>query len=325
MPREGILFVLVGPSGAGKNTLMKRVQEQVEDLQQLATVTTRTKREGEMEGREHHFISGGEFQKLIDTDALVEWQRVHLNDLYGTPRQTVDNALNASRDLIADIECLGAAKLREAYRENTVLIFVTPSRLDILAERILHRGNITPEALVNRLERAKFEMLFAPECDYLVLNDEVDPATEQLLQIIASEHSRRGPHPLVERNSVVPTHIFHVTVTVWLRHEDNLLVRANSPDIELPAFSAADLTSPLHETLQADIQQNLGVEIEIDAISDSRFDFVAPNHVTIASMPPDIYLNFYYKAVLRAAQPMNIPGWEWRSLSSLNLPMPVNP
>jgi guanylate kinase len=162
MPRKGILFILVGPSGAGKNTLMKRVQQQFDNLPQLATMTTRSKREGEKNGREHWFISHAKFQELIDTNALIEWQRVHMNDLYGTPRRMVEDAINTGHDLIADIEFLGAAAIHEGYPDNTVLVFVTPSRLDILTDRILQRGNITPEVLANRLERARFEMTFAP-------------------------------------------------------------------------------------------------------------------------------------------------------------------
>ena len=191
MPRQGILFILVGPSAAGKNTLMKPAQAHFGDLDQLATMTTRDIRDGEEQGREHWFVSHQEFQHLINTDSLVEYQNVHVDDYYGTPRKTIENAIAQGRDLIADIEFLGASAILRAYAEHVVLIFVTPSNLDILAERIEHRGNVTPEEVKDRLERARFEMTFAPQCHYLVLNDEVTTATEQLQRIIASERARR--------------------------------------------------------------------------------------------------------------------------------------
>ena len=103
------------------------------------------------------------FQRLIDTNALIEYTPVHMDDWYGTPRADVEDALNAGQDLIADIESLGATKVHAAYPETTVLIFVTPSRLDTLPERIRQRGGLSRQAIANRFERAKFEMIFAPQ------------------------------------------------------------------------------------------------------------------------------------------------------------------
>ena len=318
MARAGILFVLVGPSGAGKNTLMKHVQQQLGDLPQLATMTTRAQRTDEINGREHWFVSRAEFQTLIDTDALFEWQRVHLDDLYGTPRRTVEEALNADRDLIADIDFLGAEKLYDAYPDNTVLLFVTPPSLEILAERILKRGNVTPEALHDRIERAKFEMTFAPRCDYLILNDAIEPAADYLCRAIQSERIRRrdpsaGPLPVVEQ------HQFHTTITAVIQRGNQLLVRAN----QSPAFQIADDTLPPHEALQHALTRLLNQPVRVGAISDSRFDFVAPDHVTIDCTPPNVYMNFYYRCELEAPLATALPEWTWQSLAQLNLPAAI--
>jgi guanylate kinase len=323
MPGEGILFILVGPSGAGKNTLMKRVQEQLGDLPQLATATTRERREGEEEGREHQFVSRDRFQELIDTNALIEFQPVHVGDLYGTPRKTVENALNAGNDLVADIEFLGATKIQEAFPQNTVLIFVTPSNLDLLAQRIRQRGNITPEALADRLERAKFEMTFAPKCDYLILNDIVEPAAEHLRQIVVSERVRRRGGRL-DHFQAIERPVFHASVIALLRFGDKLLLRGDSMNKQLPTFPITDHSRLPHEVLQQKISQTLGQEVDIEAISDERFDFVAPHHVTMAAIPHDVYLYFYYKCTYRSACPIDLPGWEWEPLSSLNLPATLN-
>jgi len=323
MPGEGILFILVGPSGAGKNTLMKRVQEQLGDLPQLATATTRAKRQGEQEGREHRFVSRAEFQRLIDTGALIEHQPVHGGDLYGAPRKTVEDALDAGRDLVADIEFLGASQIREAYPQNTVLVFVTPSNLDILAERIRQRGNITPEALADRLERAKFEMTFAPECDYLILNDIVEPAAEHLRQIILSERlRRRGGH--VDHFRVVEPPTFHVNVVALLQYEGKLLLRNDPGNTQLPTFPITDHSQLPHEVLRRKIRETLGQDVDIEAISDERFDFVAPQHVALAAIPHDVYLYFYYKCLRQPSYPAEIPGWEWKALSTVDLPSTLN-
>jgi guanylate kinase len=323
MPGEGILFILVGPSGAGKNTLMKRVQENLGDLPQLATATTRAKRQGEQEGREHRFVSRAEFQRLIDTGALIEHQPVHGGDLYGAPRKTVEEAISTGRDLVADIEFLGAKQIHEAYPKNTVLVFVTPSNVDILAERIRQRGNITPEALADRLERAKFEMTFAAECDYLILNDIVEPAAEHLRQIILSERiRRRGDH--VDHFRVVELPVFHVSVVALLQYEGKLLLRSDPGNRQLPTFPVTDHGQPPHEVLRGKIRETLEQEVDIEAISDERFDFVAPHHIALATIPHDVFLYFYYKCVHRSSYPVKIPGWEWKALSIEDLPSTLN-
>ncbi|MBN1451418.1 MAG: guanylate kinase [Anaerolineales bacterium] len=320
MPSSGILFVLVGPSGAGKNTLMKRVQAHFDNLTQLATVTTREKRDGEQEGQEHRFVSNEKFQEMIAADELVEWQVVHGKDLYGTPRDTVEDALAANRDLIADIEFLGAGEIRQAYPDNTVLVFITPSRLDVLAERIKERGPISPEKLADRLERARFEMTFAPRCDYLVLNDVLEPAAEQLRQIVASERARfRGNAG--SPTTLLPRHTFHSRAIAVIHADDSVLACHDGTGISFPTFRLLDRDRLPHEVLSEQLDLLFNHPVELQAVTDRRFDFVAPNHVTVASTPPQVWLNFYYKCSLPVPGRVSVPGWEWRSTASLG-PLP---
>ncbi len=319
MPQEGLLFILVGPSGAGKNTLMKRVQEQIPDLPQLATVTTRPKRADEEEGREHRFVSQAEFQRLIATDALLEYQNVHQSDFYGTPRDTVEQAIHAGRDLIADIDFLGARKIHAAYPENTVLIFVTPAHIHTLAERIQRRGELSEGELEHRLERARFEMTFAAQCHYIVLNDLLEPATEHLRQIVLTERARRRPNvqvnfPLLHRPKL------HGHVVALVSSEDKLLVRADAPRVEFPTYPLTDPDMPPSEALKAHLA-TLHEAITIDAIYDERFDFPAPHLSEIAVIPNAAYLYFYYRCL--AFRPLEIEGWAWRPLSELCLPADI--
>lgn len=319
MPHEGVLFILIGPSGAGKNTLMQRVQTQLGDLPQLATMTTRPMRDGEKNGREHWFVSEAEFKDSISTGALVEWQQVHMHDWYGTPRRTIEDALSASRDLIADIEFLGASQVHAAYPDHTILIFITPSDIDVLASRIAYRGDISPEALKNRLARARFEMTFAPRCHYLVVNDEIEQATSHLRQIIESERVRRRGGP----SGFSPTarHIFHTRAIALIEDQDRLLVRAHSSqDANFPATPVPDSGQLPHEILTEFIQRHWGCSIMVEGLSDTRFDFVAPAHVTIERRLPDVYFDFYYRCRFAPPAEVAISGWEWRSLSDLTLP-----
>ncbi len=319
MPREGILFILIGPSGAGKNTLMKRVQEQLGSLSQLPTATTRAMRPGEQEGREHHFVSHEQFQELIDSGALIEYQPVHMGELYGTPRRTVEDAIRAGQDLIADIEFLGAGQISEAYPHNTVLIFVTPSSLDILAQRIRQRGNHSAEERANRLERAKFEMTFAPQCQYLILNDILEPAAEHLYQIIESERFRRRGDPTGDPRVLVRPHC-HAAVVALLVHDGTLLARIDSSGAHLPSFPVEDVTQAPHDVLQREIRRTLHPNIRVEAILDDRFEFVAPHHVAMATIPNDNYLYFYYRCLYEGFDPSELPGWDWQPVTALNLP-----
>jgi len=321
MSRTGILFILVGPSAAGKNTLMKRVQKQLGDLPQLATKTTRAIRNGELQGQEHDFVTIEQFGILRDSGALIEYTPVHMGDWYGTPRQDVEEALLAGRDLIADIECLGAEQVHDAYPDNVVLIFLSPSRLDTLAERIQQRGGLTREAIADRLERAKFEMTFAARCHYLILNDIVEPAVEHLRQIIMSERVRRRREP-GDAHPLLVKPVFHSAAIGLIQYENQLLTHANTIGYELPTFPIEDYTRLPHDALQDVLQATFGFAVSIEAVSDRRFDFTAPHYVTMAVLPQDVYLYFYY----RCRSPrglLSVPGWSWQAVDDLYLPSAI--
>jgi guanylate kinase len=184
----GLLFVMVGPAGAGKNAIMNEVLRQLPDLHQLPTATTRPKRDTELQGREHQFVSEAEFRQMD----LIESQPVH-NHLYGTPRATVENAMRDGRDLIADIEVLGATYLHNAYPHNTVRIFVQPPSVTDLIKRMSIRGE-TQDEIDIRLQRVEMEMQYAPQCDYLITNyqDQLKQSSAILYGIVLAERSRRA-------------------------------------------------------------------------------------------------------------------------------------
>lgn len=189
----GIIFVMVGPGGAGKNSIMKAVLAQSQRIRQLATATTRAMRAGEQQGREHLFVDEDEFRRMIKSGQLLEHQEVSPGKFYGIPRQTVVAALEAGELLIADIEVMGARLLSTAYPLNVVQIFVTvpgadvSEQLALLAARMLSRADQNTD-IQHRLRRAQtLELPYQSGCDYTVVNDDLPRAISKSMQIIKSE------------------------------------------------------------------------------------------------------------------------------------------
>ncbi len=178
----GQIFVLVGPGGAGKNTLMKRILPQIPNLHQLATATTRPMRSNEQEGREHLFVSRDTFNQWIEDNKLLEYQEVHPGKFYGVPRQPLEDAFREGRDLIADIEIAGAQAISAEYPFNTVLIFIA-APLDALEMRMRERGE-SEDGVRERMNRAKAEMDFAPQCHEFIMNEDQDEAAQRLHEVI---------------------------------------------------------------------------------------------------------------------------------------------
>ena len=194
----GLIFVMIGPGGAGKNAIMKALIAQCPPLRQLATATTRAMRQDETQGREHHFVSRAEFKRMIERDALLEYQEVTPGKFYGIPRQMARDALAAGAVRIADIEVLGAKVLANAYRDNVVQIYVTvpggaiPAQLELLRKRMEQRGASDTD-IDERLERAaRLELPYQDECDYVIVNDDLARAIACAREIVYHEMQARG-------------------------------------------------------------------------------------------------------------------------------------
>ena len=183
---KGLLFILVGPAGVGKNTIMNEAIARLPRLCQLPTVTTRSPRPTEQEGREHFFVSRDKFDQLLHNGDLIESQEVHPGKFYGTPRKPTQIALEADSLLIADIDILGAKAIQAAFPHHVVLIFIEPPSMDVLAERIRRRehGNMPEDEIAKRLDRARFELSHAGEFEYRVVNDKLEDAVDATLAII---------------------------------------------------------------------------------------------------------------------------------------------
>jgi guanylate kinase len=196
---KAYLFVMVGPGGTGKNTLMNIIKKRHPELKQLATATTRPPRANEAQGREHLFVSLEEFQRMIRDDELLEHQEVTPGKFYGIPRNSIEDQIYDGQHLIADIEVLGAKIVRETYPDDAVMIFVTvPSetpdgKLEVLRQRMLQRLESDPSEadlirIQQRLDRARdLEFPFAEACDYVIINDDITRAVDELDKIITAK------------------------------------------------------------------------------------------------------------------------------------------
>lgn len=189
MDNRGILIVVSGFSGAGKGTLMKELLRRHPDTYALSiSATTRSPREGEVDGREYFFISTEEFEKMIAKDGLIEYAR-YVENYYGTPRGYVEEKLGQGKDVILEIEIQGALKVKKAF-PDTLLLFVTPPSASELKSRLVERGTETMDVIRSRMDRACEEAQGMENYDYLIVNDDLDTCVEEMHSIIRAEHRK---------------------------------------------------------------------------------------------------------------------------------------
>ncbi|MFD1677278.1 guanylate kinase [Alicyclobacillus fodiniaquatilis] len=188
MERKGILFVLSGPSGAGKGTVCKALMDTKTPLKLSISVTTRSPRDGEQEGLNYFFRSVAEFEEMIAADALLEWAKVY-NNFYGTPRSFVEQQLAAGHDVFLEIDIQGAMQVKRRF-PNGVFIFLIPPSQRELESRILGRGSETTESFNIRTSAARDELQKMREYDYVVVNDVVADACVRIRSIIEAEHAQ---------------------------------------------------------------------------------------------------------------------------------------
>ncbi|MCD6267375.1 MAG: guanylate kinase, partial [Thermotogaceae bacterium] len=165
--RRGILFVVSGPSGVGKTSMIKSIISEMEDAVFSVSCTTRPKRPGEVDGEDYFFVSEEEFKRMIEEDAFLEWARVH-GYLYGTPKKFVEDTVNKGKDVILDIDVQGALSVKKKV-EDAVYIFIAPPSMEDLRERLEKRKTEDKEAMERRLEDARWELQLIEEFDYLII------------------------------------------------------------------------------------------------------------------------------------------------------------
>jgi guanylate kinase len=179
------VFVITGPSGVGKGTLISRLLDRVPDLELSVSATTRQPREGEVDGRDYHFLSREEFDRRIEAEDFLEFA-TYSGNRYGTLRSEVRGRLEAGRSVVLEIEVQGARQVRAAMRES-VQVFIAPPDPAVLRERLLSRGADSAEAIDARLEVAEQELAAQDEFPHRVVNDDLDRAAAELEGIVRAE------------------------------------------------------------------------------------------------------------------------------------------
>ncbi len=306
MKKAGLLVALVGPAGVGKNQLMKYVMAH-SPITQLPTATTRAIREGEKEGREHFFVTRDEFLKMIADDQMLEHQEVHRR-FYGMVRQVVEDAFADGQPIIADIDIYGAMTIRQRYPQQTVSVFIQPPSIGSLIERMRTRGDRETE-ISKRLLRVPLELDLASNCDYVVINDEFQPAAQALLDIVLTEIDGTAQRATSVR--AVLTHPYEYRTRVVPMRGDQVLSCAGA----FPMAVIGKEDQPYEKALFA-LRSELGIVPNIDRLVHAELPhdkFVPPLSLDYALTPTGETVTFNYLYRLEDGVTLP-PQWQWESL-----------
>ncbi len=186
--RKGLLVIVSGFSGAGKGTVTRELVRRYENYALSISATSRAPRPGEEEGKHYFFKTREEFEQMIKDDALLEHAE-YVGNYYGTPKDYVMSCMEAGKDVILEIEVVGALQIKEKFPDAVTVFLTTPSA-EILRERLTGRGTETPEKIAGRLKRAREEAELMSEYDYIYVNDDLEECIAGLHSLIQSQHCR---------------------------------------------------------------------------------------------------------------------------------------
>lgn len=185
MKNRGLIFILSGPSGAGKGTLVKELIKFPEN-EVSVSATTRSPREGEIDGVHYHFLTTDKFHELIENDGVIEYAQ-YCGNYYGTPRAQIEAWLAEGKNVILEIDVQGCRQIK-IKRNDVVTIFIAPPSMEVLEKRLRGRGTETDDVIANRLHAAKGELEKASEYDYVVINGPIEECTEDVMAIFKAEN-----------------------------------------------------------------------------------------------------------------------------------------
>lgn len=187
--RRGLMLILSSPSGAGKTTLTRNIEKHP-GIRLSISVTTRPRRQSEIDGQHYHFIGMDDFVALRDRGDLLEWAEVHGN-CYGTPKKPVEEALAAGGDVLFDIDWQGAGQLADKMRDDVVTVFILPPSMAELKARLERRAEDTSDVIARRLSAARDEIGHWAEYDYVIVNEDLDLAFNRIVAILEAERMKR--------------------------------------------------------------------------------------------------------------------------------------
>jgi guanylate kinase len=188
--RRGLMLVISSPSGAGKSTIARTLLADDKQLSLSVSVTTRQRRPSEIADVHYHFVSQREFERMRDSDALLEWAEVHGN-FYGTPREPVETAMAEGRDMLFDIDWQGAQQLQDKMSADVVSVFILPPTMTELQSRLHRRAEDSEAVIATRLNNSRSEIEHWREYDYVLINEDLNTAFDSVQSIVKAERLRR--------------------------------------------------------------------------------------------------------------------------------------
>ena len=194
MARRGLLLILSSPSGAGKSTLARRLMEWDPTLKFSVSATTRAPRAGEVDGCEYYFRNRDAFESMVKSGDMLEHAEVFGN-LYGSPKQPVVDAMENGRDVVFDIDWQGGQQIKQAMRDDVVSIFILPPSIADLEKRLRGRGQDSTAIIADRMAKSRSEISHWPEYDYVLVNQDLPAAFEELKSIVIAERLKRERQP----------------------------------------------------------------------------------------------------------------------------------
>lgn len=182
--KNGKIIIITAPSGSGKTTLVKRLLNACPELSFSISACTRTPRPGEKHGKDYYFFTDEEFKQLIDKDSFIEWEMVYTGKYYGTLKSEIERIWQSEHYPLVDIDVQGALAIQSKYPDNSITLFIQAPSLEELRKRLELRGTETPHSLDERVSKATLELSFAPQFDKIIINDSLDEATNELVQVV---------------------------------------------------------------------------------------------------------------------------------------------
>lgn len=194
----GKLIIISAPSGTGKSTIIAALMRQAPELQLTFSIsaTSRPPRVGEQDGLNYYFLSPEEFRTGIENNLFLEWEEVYKDKYYGTLRSEVERICSEGRNVIFDIDCVGALNIKRAYGSEALTIFITPPSLTELKYRLKGRATDSEEVIAERLAKAQHEMSYAPQFDRVLVNDKLDQCVQEVTESIRSHLTAEQPKNL---------------------------------------------------------------------------------------------------------------------------------
>ncbi len=186
--RKGAFIIVSAPSGSGKSTIIKWLMDNHPELNLYFSVscTSRPPRGSEQNGVEYFFLSPEEFRERIANDEFLEYEEVYADRFYGTLKAQVEQQAENGQNVVFDVDVKGGCNIKKYYGDRALSLFIQPPSVEALRERLVNRGTDTPEVIESRLAKAEYEMTFAPQFDHVVVNDVLEVAEAEALQIIKS-------------------------------------------------------------------------------------------------------------------------------------------